>query len=481
MLPPPQSPFPAPNFSEYPNQYFPTANRTNLDLQRFRIQAAVRGQMGMPLQSNGFPPLGSRNFGGFSHSLLNMTSVDSSYGSWLPATIRYAQGTNEGGISSQGHGVLGREVSDTGSVSFKPNSNFNGVPSSSGIRRSEGLIKDFEPRNRRRPSYSSVEELRERIASVAKDQHGCRFLQKIVEEGTPREIQFVFSEVTESLCELMVNPFGNSLVQKILEKSNEEMIGEFLLCVVKDEAAFRKICLDTHGTRGIQKLLDCLSTADQIGLMVAALKRITVTLTTNLNGQHVIQHCLKLFSRPNTEPLLLEIAANCVDIAIDKSGCCALQQCVAHARGEARDRLLAQVVSNAVFLSGNPYGNYVVQYAVGMKIPFVTRKIVTKLGGKFARLSMDKYGSNVVEKCLRESDERVSDDIIAEIISTPNVSLLFLDPYANYVVQSALAVSKGWTHKALVKLIEEHQNSLHSHLYGKRVLDCVRGNKRHRL
>ncbi|XP_057964957.1 putative pumilio homolog 8, chloroplastic [Malania oleifera] len=85
------------------------------------------------------------------------------------------------------------------------------------------------------------------MTSVAKDQHGRRFLQKIVEEGTPKEIQLVFSEVSESLCELMVNPFGNSLVQKILEKSNEEMIDEFLLCVVKDEAAFRKICLDTHG------------------------------------------------------------------------------------------------------------------------------------------------------------------------------------------------------------------------------------------
>ncbi|GKG19568.1 putative pumilio homolog 8, chloroplastic, partial [Tanacetum coccineum] len=48
-------------------------------------------------------------------------------------------------------------------------------------------------------------------------------------------------------------------------------------------------------TRAMQKLIELLTTADQRSLIVSALKRITVPLTKNTNGHHVIQHCLKSF------------------------------------------------------------------------------------------------------------------------------------------------------------------------------------------
>lgn len=50
------------------------------------------------------------------------------------------------------------------------------------------------------------------------------------------------------------------------------------------------------------------------------------------------------------------VADNCLDIATDKSGCCVLQQCVEHALGEPRERLLAEITSNALILSEHPYG-----------------------------------------------------------------------------------------------------------------------------
>lgn len=45
----------------------------------------------------------------------------------------------------------------------------------------------------------------------------------------------------------------------------------------------------------MQKLIELLTTSEQRSLMVSALRRITVTLTKNTNGHHVIQHCLKSF------------------------------------------------------------------------------------------------------------------------------------------------------------------------------------------
>lgn len=77
-----------------------------------------------------------------------------------------------------------------------------------------------------------------------------------------------------------------------------------------------------------------------------------------------------------------------------------------------------------------------------MKIPRVTADILAQLGGSFVNLSMNKYGSNVIEKSLKEAGEEHVNRIINEMINSPNLLTLLQDPYGNYVAQSALGVSK---------------------------------------
>lgn len=88
------------------------------------------------------------------------------------------------------------------------------------------------------------------------------------------------------------------------------------------------------------------------------------------------------------------------------------------------------------------FRNYVLQHMVGLNIPEFTALLVNQLQGNFAALACNKYASNVVEKCLTESGENISTLIILELIRSPNSSLLLVDPYANFVIQSALKVSK---------------------------------------
>lgn len=49
-------------------------------------------------------------------------------------------------------------------------------------------------------------------------------------------------------------------------------------------------------TRAMQKLLENLTTQNQKSSVVSVLKHITLTLTKSMNGHHVIQQCLKLFT-----------------------------------------------------------------------------------------------------------------------------------------------------------------------------------------
>ncbi|KAG8368450.1 hypothetical protein BUALT_Bualt15G0046700 [Buddleja alternifolia] len=291
-------------------------------------------------------------------------------------------------------------------------------------------------RSRQRLNYSSLEEVRGRIFMVAKDQLGCRFLQTKFEQGNPEEIHMIFSEIKDHISELMMDQFGNYLVQKFFEVCNEDQLTQILLLVISDERNLMAICLDMHGTRAMQYLIEHLRTPEQKSLVTSALRRIVVTLTKNPNGHHVVAHCLKLFSTEENKQILNVIADNCLDIAIDKNGCCVIQQCVAHADGEPQQRLVAEITSNALVL------NYVVQYILGLNIPRVTSDIMAQLSGNFVSLSMNKYGSNVVEKCLKESEGNQVYQIIEEMIRSPKFLRLLQDPYGNYVAQSALSMAK---------------------------------------
>lgn len=82
------------------------------------------------------------------------------------------------------------------------------------------------------------------------------------------------------------------------------------------------------------------------------------------------------------------------------------------------------------------------QHLLGMKIPEVTTDLVRQFEGKFLSLSFNKYASNVVEKFLETSGESHSRKIIIELISSPNASMLLVDPFGNFVIQSALSEAK---------------------------------------
>jgi hypothetical protein len=59
---------------------------------------------------------------------------------------------------------------------------------------------------------------------------------------------------------------------------------------------------------------------------------------------------------------------------------------------------------------------------------------------------MQKFSSNVVEKCLKLGGEDSKANIIRELTSSTRLSQLLQDPFANYVVQSALTVAKVCEH-----------------------------------
>ncbi|KAK8613594.1 hypothetical protein V6N13_101352 [Hibiscus sabdariffa] len=332
----------------------------------------------------------------------------------------------------------------------------------------------YPPRQRPRPRclLPPLNELKGQVCTVAKDQNGCRLLQKKLEHEiiSDEEIGMIFMEVKDQLHVLMVHRFANYFIQKLFKASNQEIKTQLLLLLVRSPQRFLEVCTDVHGSRTVQKFLDRSTYMEQRCFLLSFLKPIAFTLTNNSSGHHIILHCLYNLSNKEKRLLADEIVEHCISIATNKSGCCVLQQCLVCFDVEIRDHLLDQIIANALLLSEDEFGNYVVQYVLGLRIDDATEAIIDRLGGSFVTLSFNKYGSNVVEKCLKESGDELSSRIIMEIINDPDFVKVIGHDYGNYVAQSALSVSKGDIHDALLAFIWHNYTFLQSNPFGRMVL-----------
>ncbi|PKI61346.1 hypothetical protein CRG98_018248 [Punica granatum] len=96
--------------------------------------------------------------------------------------------------------------------------------------------------------YNNCEdEVSNRTHLMAKDQHGCRFLQRKISEGGPKDVEKVFIEIIDHIVELMTDPFGNYLVQKLLEVCNEDQQTRILQVITRNSGDLIRISCDMHG------------------------------------------------------------------------------------------------------------------------------------------------------------------------------------------------------------------------------------------
>ncbi|CAH2046770.1 unnamed protein product [Thlaspi arvense] len=330
------------------------------------------------------------------------------------------------------------------------------------------------------------------IVSLAKQRDSSNVLQKKISEGTQETIDVIFNEVIYQICELMVDPFGNHVAQKLMERCSSEQITQILYLVTQHQYRFANICLDPIGikaekccsvwcnfrlvfvlemfrTRAMQSLMKCLASEDQILRIVEAISMVALTFTTSNNGKHVVLQCFNQFSPLQNQNLLEVIAQNCYPIAIDQHGCCMLQQCLAIDCQVLKKRLIHEIILNALRLCVNCYGNYVVQYIVELEDENVTLELVQQLIGNYAYLSRNKYGSHAVQKLLKIQyiDTSV---IIYDLIR--DIDTLLLDPFGNYVIQTAWFVCKDYTMRySLMWHINRNKRLMRCNKFGNKILE----------
>ncbi|WOK97633.1 hypothetical protein Cni_G06341 [Canna indica] len=300
-----------------------------------------------------------------------------------------------------------------------------------------------------------------------------QWLQRELSKGKDN-VDMIFNCVIHHASELMINASGNYLMQKLFEVCSQEQLMQILIVLKGSPKNLISISLDMHGTRAVQKLIDSVKTRQQTAMVISAIQPGFLDLIKDLNGSHVLQQCLRSFTAEDNKFIFEAAARHCVDIATHKHGCCVLQKCIAHSTGADKEKLLQEISANGYKIAQDPFGNYVVQYILGLENPLIIQNLISQFKGKYVHLSSQKFSSNVVERCLEIFAENDQETIIRELISFSRFDQLMEDPFANYVIQSALQnVKNDSLYDKLRGAVLLHEADLKSNPYCKRIFQLA--------
>ncbi|GMM32853.1 Mpt5 protein [Saccharomycopsis crataegensis] len=436
-------------------QYLPTADdATNVQLNNNGMDTFINGHRQINHRPTSSLTMDKMNFAPI--YVDNGTIINSGNGVQAQQhhqAMQVHQQTSQQNINMQAINGSNNGNPNNSNNSNNMNSNSNNNPKPYNGRRKSDPKKDDKKSSEKElfNKYKNVpfEQLESKILKLSVDQNGCRFLQKKLEDSTTDRklvIDIIYRKIKPSIYELVIDSFGNYLIQKIFEYLSEEQRTELIkLC----SGRFDEISLNQHGTRALQKMIEYITTQEQTDLIVNNLSNHVVRLIKDLNGNHVIQKCLFKFNSKNCQFIINGICSSVVEVATHRHGCCVLQKCLDRSNETQFVKLGQEVLKNGLVLMQDPFGNYVIQYLLPKMRYELTPNFAELIGkqiiGRLEDLSIQKFASNVVEKCLKyiNTDTELRDILVEEVLNFNNLASVLKDPYGNYVVQTALEVADG--------------------------------------
>ncbi|TRZ01137.1 hypothetical protein DNTS_007858 [Danionella cerebrum] len=332
------------------------------------------------------------------------------------------------------------------------------------------LLEDF--RNNRYPNLQ-LREIAGHVMEFSQDQHGSRFIQLKLERASPAERQLVFNEILQAAYQLMVDVFGNYVIQKFFEFGS---LDQKLALAERIRGHVLSLALQMYGCRVIQKALEFIPSDQQvINEMVRELDGHVLKCVKDQNGNHVVQKCIECVQPHALQFIIDAFKGQVFALSTHPYGCRVIQRILEHCLPEQTLPILEEIHQHTEQLVQDQYGNYVIQHVLEHGRAEDKSKIVSEIRGNVLGLSQHKFASNVVEKCVTHSlraERAMLIDEVCSIADGPHSALytMMKDQYANYVVQKMIDVAEPTQRKIVMHKIRPHIATLRKYTYGKHIL-----------
>ncbi|KAK0626141.1 armadillo-type protein [Immersiella caudata] len=307
------------------------------------------------------------------------------------------------------------------------------------------------------------------------DQQASIFLQQKLKVGTPEQKYDIVEAIVAQAYPLMINRFGNFLVQRCFEHGTPEQ-------VIKIAEAIRgstlSLSMDPFGCHVVQKAFDSVP-EDYKAIMVHELLRRIPETVIHRYACHVWQ---KLFELRWTEspPQIMKYVNEALrgmwhEVALGETGSLVVQNIFENCLEEDKRPCIEEVLKNIDIVAHGQFGNWCIQHICEHGAPADRSRAIDHVIRYAAEYSMDQFASKVVEKCLKISGpeflSRYLERVCEGRMDRPRIPLIDIasDQYGNYLIQYILTHAATQHREMVAAHIRKHMVSLRGSKFGSRV------------
>ena len=303
--------------------------------------------------------------------------------------------------------------------------------------------------------YSTI---KPRVLLLIKTQMGSRILQNYLPKTPMQILNMLYEDIYEQLNVLLLDPYANYFCLKLFcfIGANERI--SYLRSILSNIVTFS---VNKIATYPIQCIIGNLSTKKEKELLMEHINGNIKKLTLDIYGTHVIEKIIMCLETEYCTAIIQFILDNYVYLANHVNGLCLAKKILMiEYKKENYKRLKQILIEHCLDLIENPYGNYALQIVIDYWEQDDVLEIISKLLGHCTELSMMKYSSNVIERCIQKSEIFLNKFIQETCFEYNSVGTLIKNNYGNYVIQTALKTAKSRMKISLINAIENNLNIL---------------------
>ncbi len=290
---------------------------------------------------------------------------------------------------------------------------------------------------------------------LIKTQNGSKILQKYLQTTSNQVIHFIFTELIDKLILLLQDQNASSFCLKLFCCLDLNDRFNYLNLITNN---IIQLSMNKIATYGIQFIIEKLYSSNEKLMILRPIKMNLLKLALDIYGTHVIEKILMTFEFEYSIDIYNFIIENLIFLANHVNGLCLVKQTlVLQNQKEYYQIIKKTLIERSYELIENPYGNYALQIVIDHWNHDDIIEIFRKFFGNCTELSVLKYSSNVIEKCLMKSEIFLNYFIQETCIEKKSIGILIKNAFGNYVIQTALKSCKG---KAKMILINSIENNL---------------------
>ncbi|TAQ90794.1 hypothetical protein B7494_g843 [Chlorociboria aeruginascens] len=307
------------------------------------------------------------------------------------------------------------------------------------------------------------------------DQQASIFLQQKLKIGTTEHKYEIVEAIVAQAYPLMVNRFGNFLVQRCFEHGTPEQVINIAEAIRGNTL---NLSMDAFGCHVIQKAFDSVP-EDYKAIMVHELLRRIPETVIHRYACHVWQ---KLFELRWTEspPQIMKYVNDALhgmwhEVALGETGSLVVQNIFENCLEDDKRPCIEEVLASIDVVAHGQFGNWCIQHICEHGAPADRSRAIDHVVRYAAEYSMDQFASKVVEKCLKIGGAdflgRYLDRVCEGRLDRPRIPLIDIasDQYGNYLIQYILTHSNPQHREVVASHIRKHMVSLRGSKFGSRV------------